>query len=254
VSAPFELTVLDVGQGLAVLVQTPNHALLYDAGPAFEDGFDAGEAVVAPYVLGLGRPGVERLLLSHGDSDHAGGVAAVRRLLRIGDELGTPDHPACVDGQYWDWDGVRFELLHPDGEPGWSDNDRSCVLRVSAPRFSALLSGDIERAAEERLLQVHREALDVDVLIAPHHGSRTSSTEAFVQATSAQWVVFGAAWRSHFRHPRPEVVARYEAAGARTLTTGVEGAIRIRPGPDGAVQTQSWRREARRFWNAAAEP
>lgn len=294
-SVPFELTALDVGQGLAVVVRTKHHTLLYDAGPAFEDGFDAGESVVAPYLLGLGlgRQGIDRLLLSHGDRDHAGGVASVRRLVYVDDELGTSGHEACREGQSWSWDGVRFEMLNPDANPG-SDNDRSCVLRVSAPNtttsardtaacdskrvreradrarpaptlaalttpcprpgFSALLAGDIERDAEARLLSAHPGLLKSDVLIAPHHGSKTSSTEAFVLAVNPEVVVFGAAWRSHFKHPRPEVVARYTEMGSRPLVTGVEGAVRVWRDADGEIRTESWRRQAAHFWNAAPEP
>ena len=253
VRGAFELTALDVGQGLAVVVRTSSHTLLYDAGPAFEDGFDAGESIVAPYVLGLGLRGVDRLLLSHGDSDHAGGVPAVRRLIRVKDELGTDGHPPCTDGQQWEWDGVRFEVLHPDAAQ-YSDNNRSCVLKVSTPGFSVLLAGDIERAAEARLIEVHGNKLKADVLIAPHHGSKTSSTEPFVQAVGPQLVIFGAAWRSHYGHPRPEVVQRYRDVGAKALVTGVEGAVRIWRDEDGAISTASWRREASRFWNAAPEP
>ncbi len=256
VHGPFEMTALDVGQGLSVLIRTPHHALLYDAGPAFEDGFDAGESVVAPYVLGLGLRGVDRMLVSHGDSDHAGGVAAVRRLVHVGDEIGTLDSNACHDDQHWDWDGVRFEVLHPDAgaDASASDNNRSCVLRVSAPGFAALLTGDIERGAEARLLEVHPGALKADVLVAPHHGSKTSSTPDFVKAVAPKLVVFGAGWRSHFGHPRPEVVKRYEEVGARSLTTGVEGAVRIWVDDAGVLRTESWRRRSSRFWNAAPEP
>lgn len=252
-SAPFELTALDVGQGLAVLVRTSHHTLLYDAGPAFEDGFDAGESVVVPYVLKLGLRGIDRVFLSHGDRDHAGGVPSVRRLMRVADELGTPGHMPCRDGQTWVWDGVEFSVLHPD-ETGGTDNNRSCVLRVSAPGFSALLAGDIEREAEARLLSDHRDQLSADMLIAPHHGSRTSSTPAFVSAVGPRLVIYGAGWRNHYRHPRPEVVARYADAGARQLVTGVEGAVRVWKDESGHLRTESWRRRAAHFWNAAAEP
>lgn len=250
---PLELVVLDVGQGLAVVARTENHTLVYDAGPAFEDGFDAGESVVAPYLLSAGLRRVDRLVLSHGDSDHAGGMPSLRKRVPIADERGTEGHAPCLDGQAWEWDGVRFDLLHPDDDD-WSDNDRSCVLRIEAPGLSVLLAGDIERHAEARMLRDHRQRLRADVLVAPHHGSRTSSTEDFVAAVAPQIVVFGAGWRSHYRHPRPEVVARYTALGARPLVTGVEGAIRIWRDPDGALQTESWRRVAARFWNAPAEP
>lgn len=256
VRGPFELTTLDVGQGLSVLVRTKHHTLLYDAGPAFEDGFDAGESVVAPSILSLGRRGVDLLLLSHGDGDHAGGVGAVRRLVQVEAELGTPESGPCQDGQRWRWDEVDFEILHPrsDDAGTGSDNDRSCVLRVSGAGMSALLTGDIEHGAEERLLRDHVSRLRADVLVAPHHGSRTSSTEDFVQAVSPQVVIFGAAWRSHFRHPRPEVVERYVALGGLPLTTGVEGAIRVWREPPGEIRTESWRRHSTRFWNAPPEP
>jgi competence protein ComEC len=247
-----EVTALDVGQGLAVLLRTPHHALLYDAGPAFEDGFDAGESVVAPYILGLGLHRLDMLLLSHGDNDHAGGVPAARRLLRIDRELGTSGHAPCRDGQHWEWDGIRFSVLHPD-DGAASDNNRSCVLRVDGP-YSVLLTGDIEKAAEARLLEVHPDRLKADLLIAPHHGSKTSSTEAFVHAVSPRRVIFGAAWRSHFGHPRPEVVARYRDAGALPAVTGVEGAVRLWQGESGRIESESWRIESARFWNAPAEP
>lgn len=254
VEGSFELTALDVGQGLSVLIRTRNHSLIYDAGPAFPGGFDAGESVVVPYVLSLGQRGVDRLLLSHGDRDHAGGVPSVRKRLRLGDEVGTDHHAPCIDGQNWFWDGVYFQILHPAEGSAGSDNNQSCVLRVSTPRFSVLLAGDIEREAETRLLSVHKSVLAADVLIAPHHGSKTSSGPAFVEAVSPSLAIFGAAWRSHFGHPRPEVVARYQARGAKPLVTGVEGAIRVWQEPDGLIKSASWRRQKARFWNAPAEP
>lgn len=247
-----EIAAIDVGQGLAVLVRTANHSLLYDAGPAFEDGFDAGESAVAPYVLAQGLRGLDLLLLSHGDNDHSGGVAGVRRLVRVDRELGTDRSEACRDGQSWEWDGVRFSLLHPD-DGTWSDNNRSCVLRVDGP-FSVLLAGDIEKAAERRLLEVHPRALKADLLIAPHHGSKTSSTEKFVRAVAPQRVIFGAAWRSHFRHPRPEVVQRYVDLGALPSITGVSGALRVWRDEQGRLEIEEWRPEAARFWNAPAAP
>ncbi|HEX4896559.1 MAG TPA: DNA internalization-related competence protein ComEC/Rec2 [Solimonas sp.] len=254
VAAPvegLEVTALDVGQGLAVLVRTPGHSLLFDAGPAFEEGFDAGSSIVAPYVLGLGLDGVDRLLLSHGDNDHAGGVPAVRRLLRIGDELGTDQGRSCADGQSWTWDGVRFELLHPEPDT-WAGNDGSCVLRIEGP-FSVLLPGDIERRAERRLLRDHGPRLRADLLLAPHHGSRSSSTEDFVAAVAPRVVIHSAGWRSRYGHPRPEVVARYAAGSARQYTTGVSGALRVWR-QDGELRVEAWRPGAARWWNAPARP
>jgi len=246
-----ELTALDVGQGLAVVVRTARHTLLYDAGPAFEDGFDAGESVVAPFLLQQGVRDVDVLLLSHGDQDHAGGVGAVRRLLRVRRELGTPVGGPCRAGERWEWDGVRFEVLHP-GSAGWRGNDASCVLRVEGA-FSALLAGDIEAAAEAALVAAHGAELRSDVLVAPHHGSRTSSTPEFVAAVRPAVVVYGAGWRNHFRHPRPEVVARYGAVDRHV--TGERGALGIAPDPEsGVLEVRAWRERAARFWNAAPGP
>ena len=249
----FELAMLDVGQGLSVVVRTAHHVLLYDTGPAFDEGFDAGESVVVPYLLGQGLRRIDRVVISHHDQDHIGGLGAVRRLLRIDDELGAPDRPACHDGIAWDWDGVHFQFLHPEAGASSSDNDGSCVLAVGDYPHRLLLAGDIEAAAERRLIQFHRDALRSEVLVAPHHGSRTSSGQEFVAAVQPRLVLYGAAWRSHFGHPRPEVVARYDALGAQQYVTGVSGALLLsRVGEDWQVIEQ--RKRKGRWWNAAALP
>lgn len=245
-----EVTALDVGQGLAVLVRTAHHRLLFDAGPAYEEGFDAGASVVVPYVLRQGRRDIDLLLLSHPDNDHAGGVPAVRSALQLRQEMGTGPAVACRDGMRWEWDGVQFAVLHP-AAAGGADNDSSCVLRIDGP-FSVLLPGDIEKRSEARLLRAHADALKADVLIAPHHGSSSSSTAAFVAAVAPQWVVFASGWRNRFRHPRAEVVRRYLDCGARLAMTGGEGAVTITL-RDGRLQTESWRARAARFWNRAVE-
>lgn len=246
-----ELSVLDVGQGLAVLVRTQHHSLLFDAGPAFAEGFDAGASVVAPAALSSGLRRLDLLLLSHADNDHAGGVAAVRRLLKVDREIGAGLAEPCHDGQHWEWDGVRFTILHPSTAGDGEDNDDSCVLRIDGP-FSVLLPGDIERRAERRLLKEHADALRADVLIAPHHGSKSSSTADFVAAVRPQLVVFASGWRNRFRHPRPEVVARYRQCGAEMVMSGESGALTIFRADDG-LRLASWREGYRRFWNAAIE-
>jgi competence protein ComEC len=252
VRGDFELTALDVGQGLAVVVRTARHALLYDAGPAFEEGFDAGASVVAPFLLRAGVRELDLLVLSHGDNDHAGGVAAVRARLRVRREIGTPPGEPCRAGRRWEWDGVRFEVLHPAA--AGEGNDASCVLRVEGS-YTALLPGDIEAAAESALVAARAPALRADVLLAPHHGSRTSSSPAFVEAVRPQVVVHAAGWRHHFRHPRPEVVARYAALGARQHVTGAGGAVSVWRDPaSGRIEAREHRREAARWWNAAAGP
>lgn len=246
-----ELTALDVGQGTAVVVRTARHALLFDAGPAFDGGFDSGRSIVAPFLLQADLRGIDTLLLSHADNDHAGGVGAVRTLLQPDREVGTDAGLPCAQGQSWTWDGVRFELLHPD-DGRWSDNNRSCVLKVEGP-FSALLTGDIERAAEQRLLRDHRPSLRADVLLTPHHGSGTSSTEEFIAAVHPAIAIHSAGWRSRYGHPRADVVDRYAAIGARQIVTGVAGAVTVREGGDG-LEVEEWRPQAARWWNAAPEP
>jgi competence protein ComEC len=250
VRGDFELTALDVGQGLAVVIRTPHHALLYDAGPAFDEGFDAGASVVAPFLLRAGVRELDLLMLSHGDNDHAGGVAAVRERLRVRREIGTGRGEPCRAGQRWEWDGVRFEVLHPAA--AGEGNDASCVLRV-AGSWTALLPGDIEAAAESELLAAHPSAVRADVLLAPHHGSRTSSSPAFVSAVRPQLVIHAAGWRHHFRHPRPQIVARYAALGARQAVTGQGGAVTVWR-ENGRLEVREHRREAARFWNAPAGP
>lgn len=246
----FELTVLDVGQGLAAVLRTANHTLLFDAGPAFEEGFDAGESIVAPYLLSQGVRHLDRLLISHGDNDHAGGAVSLRRLLPVREELGDGSAQPCRDGQQWEWDGVRFELLHPDGS-SWSDNNGSCVLRVSAGTQAVLLTGDIEKAAERRLLQAHLQDLRAHLLLAPHHGSKTSSTAEFIAAVDAHTVIFSAGWKHHYRHPHPSVVERYARSGAALYDTGWTGAIRVGVTPQGMAGPRLWRAEGSRYWNAA---
>lgn len=252
VPAQLEVTALDVGQGSAIVVRTRRHALLFDAGPAFEEGFDAGRSVVAPYLLERGVRRLDLLVLSHGDNDHAGGVGAVRELVDVGDEIGTDTGVPCADGHAWEWDGVHFRFLHPD-TGAWSDNNRSCVLRIDGP-FSVLLPGDIERAGEQRLLREHPELLRADVLLSPHHGSKTSSTPDFVAAVRPGIVVHSAGWRSRFGHPRAEVVERYAQLHALQITTGVSGAVRVWKNPDADLEVETWRPRAARWWNASAEP
>src|SRR5690606_37671873 len=195
---------------------------------------------------------IDTLVLSHGDNDHAGGVAAVRRMLPVARVIGTADGEACVDGLAWRWDDLDFRVLHPD-DRHWSPNNRSCVLHIDGP-FDVLLPGDVERGAEARLLHAHRERLDADLLLSPHHGSGTSSTAGFIAAVSPQVVVHSAGWRSRYGHPRGDVVARYAAAGVVQHITGVEGALKIRRGEDGRLEVESWRRRAARWWSAPAEP
>jgi competence protein ComEC len=260
------LTVLDVGQGLAIVARTAQHALLYDAGPAFGTGADSGNRVIAPYLRAAGVRSLEGMIVSHDDIDHTGGAVSVLQALPV-EWLGTslPDMDPlpllaerafrCQAGQAWTWDGVRFEMLHPDTasyEKRMKDNDRSCVLKITAPSGSVLIPGDIERRAEEALLRVGAE-LAADVLIAPHQGSNTSSTPAFVENVSARSVVFPVGYRNRFGHPHAAVVARYQALGTRLYRTDRDGAILITFEADKKIHLQRYRTVYRRYWLEAPE-
>jgi competence protein ComEC len=255
----------DVGQGTAVLVRTARHLLVYDTGPVWSPEADAGQRVLLPLLRGRGEGRVDRLVLSHRDSDHVGGAASLLAGVRVGDVLSSlPDghplpgagvpHVRCDAGQSWTWDGVAFEVLHPtpaDHATATRPNAVSCVLRVAAPGRTLLLTGDIE-AAQEQALLARGAALRADVLVVPHHGSRTSSTPAFIQAVSPRVAVFQAAYRSRFGHPAPDVVMRYEAAGVKVVRSDRCGAFSRTP--DGGTACE--RQVSRRYWHhgAAAEP
>lgn len=242
------IDVFDVGQGLSVLVRTAGHSLLYDAGPAYRGGFDAGEAIVVPSLQAMGVRTLDRLVVSHGDGDHAGGVAAVRAAVPVGDVLGHGG-TACRAGQSWAWDGVHFEILHPAGEtaPG---NNASCVMVVRTPSgSSALLPGDIERSAE-RLLLARGAALESSLLILPHHGSNSSSSNEFLQAVSPRIAVASAGYGNRWGFPTDAVRARVLGTSAKLLSTAHQGQLSLHLGE--RLTLQRAEREARpRVWRHA---
>jgi competence protein ComEC len=252
------VTTLDVGQGLAVLVRTARHALLYDAGPAFGES-DAGERIVVPALRALGVARLDALVLTHEDSDHIGGALSVLENVEVGEVLHSlPErHPLlalasaprrCRRGEAWAWDGVRFEILHPAaGATARKRNDDSCVLRVSAAGSSMLLTGDIERPAEARLVGAGLRS--ADVMLAPHHGSRSSSSEAFLAAVHPRLAVVAAGYRNRFGHPAPQVLERYAAAGIGVRRSDLDGAIRVRLAPQ-ALEVQTERARRPRYWRA----
>ena len=265
------IDVLDVGQGLAVVVRTQSHTLLYDTGPAYGPDSNAMRRVVLPYLRAVGVRGLDTLVVSHRDRDHSSGLddllqeMPVTRLLTSmerlpGQSVGKAGIEACREGQSWSWDGVRFAVLHPDardyGVPGKTTNAMSCVLRVvtqGAPGSSALLGGDIDAASETRLVARAFSSsaqpvstLSSDVLIVPHHGGRASSSEIFVQAVGAKNAVFSVGYRNAFQHPNPEVLERY--VDARVWRTDRDGAILIRLGKN--AHLSSARADRLRYWYA----
>lgn len=240
----FELTVFDVGQGLSVLVRTREHALLYDTGARWSEDRDVGDAVVVPSLHALGVRRLDRLMISHLDDDHSGGRDSVLRAFpsakqSVGNDVDPA--PRCEAGQHWVWDGVDFAVLHPPQHFPDLDNDNSCVLRIGSPFGSALLPGDVGALMEQRLVRDQRAAIDVDVVVAAHHGSKHSSGPEFVAATSARTVVFARGWRNRFGHPARDVRARWLASGATVADTATQGEIQLGFSVDG--QTLAARRD-----------
>lgn len=295
------LTVLDVGQGLSVVVQTANHTLVYDVGPSMGDNFSTATAALLPYLRHRAIDRLDALVLSHADNDHAGGWASLVSALPVhslllgeavlpGRSIGvkdkveerqsaaqtieqplpnsvglstvvssrsapvtenTPGKP-CYAGQQWQWDGVQFAFLHPlDGRDYRSANNRSCVLKITAGDSSFLLAGDIERPVERQLL--HRERgsgrLRSTVLIAPHHGSSTSSTWPFIRAVNPQHVVFASGYRNRFHHPKPEVVERYRHHQCTLHNTSENGAVSFRVRAGKLLPVQHYRQRISRYWH-----
>src|SRR6266446_5935962 len=233
------ITTLDVGQGLAVLVRTSSHALLYDAGPAFGAEADSGARVIVPYLRAAGLTRLDLVVLSHEDNDHLGGALTVLESFEA-DALASslpPGHTLnalvaaprrCLAAGPWEWDGVRFEFVHPASlEKTTRRNNQSCVLRVASSGGSMLLTGDIERFAESQIIQTNK-FLATDVLLVPHHGSRTSSSAEFIQAVAPRWAVVPVGYLNRFGHPNREVLERYRAAGAQVLRTDLDGAVLVR--------------------------
>ena len=249
------VVVLDVGHGLAVLVETRTFRLLFDAGPTAPSGFDSGEQIVLPALAATGRRGLDRLIVSHADNDHAGGAAAVVAAFPRVAVLKGPDVVAlagevCVQGQQWEADGVHFSILHPAADFSARGNESSCVLKVETGTSSLLVTGDIERRGEAA---VASQPIDADVVVVPHHGSATSSSPAFVAAVGAEHAIVSAGYANRWGFPRAEVRERWQQSGALMTVTGDSGAVTLLLSPDNIAVTAE--RDGRhRYWHAPRFP
>ena len=268
-SGSFSYTLLDAGQGMASVLRTTNHTLVYDVGKRLNDNFDLGRLVVVPYLRAKGVHKVDILMLSHEDNDHRGGAKAVLEALDVeqiqsSDLSILPEYTVkpCKEGQKWQWDGVSFEILSPPGDwiksidpgrtriPNVSDNNLSCVLRVSNKHYSLLLTGDIEKLVERQLVSKYPK-LQTDVIIVPHHGSKTSSSEPFLAASQAKLALLPVGYRNRFGHPKADVIKRYKAKGINVLDTVKNGALElVFPVSAGRqIDIKAWRKEHRGFWS-----
>jgi len=249
-----KLTLLDVGQGLAVVIETAAHHLVYDTGAKFSADSDQGKNVLLPFLHQQGVANIDRLIISHGDNDHIGGAQSLLHgihvenvLTSVPEKLSAYQAERCVAGQSWVWDGVVFTILSP-AEQTASENDNSCVLQVQSVHGTALLTGDIEAAAEAWLVKRYGDRLKSDVLIAPHHGSKTSSTRTFLHSVQPETILIPAGYRNQFGHPHPDVIARYQDLNARYFNSADSGAITV------SVHKDVWQIQTRRdtnshYWN-----
>ncbi len=259
------VTAFDVGQGMALLVETPGHRLLYDTGPYYSPESDGANRVIVPYLRARGIDHLDAVVISHNDNDHSGGALSLFKDIavdRVYSSLAptsaivraAPDHKRCQAGQQWRWDGVAFDMLYPapvsyDSDK-WKPNARSCVLKVTLGKRAILLPGDIEAVQEDELVHGPDAArLRADVLLAPHHGSGTSSTEAFLQAVQPTLALFQVGYRNRFNHPKPEVFVRYGRLGIRGLRNDDAGAISLQfDKADDKISVQEYRRAHARYW------
>lgn len=251
----FVFSLLDVGQGLSSVIETHRHTLVFDTGPAYPTGFNTANAVLVPYLRQRGIAHIDRLILSHGDSDHAGGVVHLKSAIPVKETLsGEParvgsDAALCRAGERWSWDGVSFEILHPSADATYAGNNASCVLQVKNAAGTLLLTGDIERAVERRLAAGLGRRLQADVVVAPHHGSRSSSSPAFVRATAADHVLYAAGWANRYGFPAAEVDARWRAAGTNSINTAHTGTLVFRFAQNGVIDgPEAYRDMHRRIW------
>lgn len=256
------ITAFDVGQGSAVLVETAKHRLLYDTGPRYTPESDGASRVILPYLRGRGIDALDGVVISHSDMDHAGGAASLLQQIAVtrvwsslpaGNALlqGLERHQLCSAGQAWVWDEVEFEMLYPPAEShndsSLKPNARSCTLKVSFGKHALLLPGDIERRQESALVAQQADKLHSSILLVPHHGSGTSSTTAFLQATMPELALFQVGYRNRYRHPKQEVYERYGEMGIRRVRTDESGAVMLRMAEN--IEVSEYRRIQARYWH-----
>lgn len=255
------VTAFDVGQGTALLVETANRRLLYDTGPAYSAESDGGNRVILPYLRARGIRMLDAMVVSHSDNDHAGGALSILDEIEIASvysslPAGHPiieqsnSHVRCEAGQSWSWDAIRFEMLHPTAESyesvKWKPNARSCTLKITVGEQAILLPGDIESPQEAELLETDPESLRAAVLVAPHHGSGTSSTLPFLRAVQPEIALFQVGYRNRYRHPKAEVFDRYGRLGIQRVRSDESGAVSLHFGA--RLDMKEYRSEHARYW------
>jgi len=251
-----DLHVLDVGQGLAVVLRTHRHTVVFDAGPSFRGGTDTGRLVLVPFLRSEGIESLDLLIVSHADQDHAGGVRSLTEDIEIntllsGETLHNIDLPQyrCQASRSWRWDGIGFSIIHPSDLGRWQGNNASCVLEVRVARHAVVLTGDIESPVET-LLARSGALTSADIVLIPHHGSRTSSSNLFVSTIRPKVAIVSAGFDNRWGFPKEDIVNAWVSAGAEVLNTATSGAISYRICRDGGLRRLGLhRQEARKYWN-----
>jgi competence protein ComEC len=250
-----KITTLDVGQGLAVVIQTHSHTAIYDTGMGYPDGYNMGDIVILPFLRNQHIYHIDQLIISHGDADHAGGAMALLQqypslpiLTSATGKFKGYHVEACVVGQQWQWDGVQFKMLYPFPEQKQADNNTSCVLQIQAGDKSILLPGDIEKPAEYALLSKYQHQLKSTLLVAPHHGSISSSTPKFLAAVQPQYVIFATGYLNRYRFPSKIVEQRYQQEGSQCFNSAYGGAVTVILRPNKPVELQQYRVMFHHFW------
>ena len=259
------VTLLDVGQGLSAVIRTAKHALVYDTGPSFNPDSDSGNRIVVPYLRGEGIRELDALIVTHDDDDHSGGARSIINarnpkwvLTSLGRDrdilAGANEILRCDDRDGWTWDGVRFDIIHPTkdnyGEDNRKTNNFGCVLKITAPGGSVLLTADVEKKSEFEMLDRAPKELKADVMVVPHHGSKTSSTEAFLDVVKPNIALVPVGYRNRFRHPNKDVMARYAERGITVYRTDELGALTLKFAAEGKGMPllSGYRNERRRYW------
>ena len=256
------VTVFDVGQGSAVLVETEKHRLLFDTGPWHSVESDAADRVVLPYLRARGIDRLDMVVVSHGDSDHSGGLLTLSRKIPVNDVISSmppesllvrvlPKHRPCLSGQHWEWENVRFDMLSPGSDDYLNThnktNNLSCVIKVSTSKFSVLLTGDVEEREESALIKRYGKRLKTDILIVPHHGSKTSSSWPFLFTVKPRTAVFQVGYLNPYRHPAANVIDRYHLMNIQTYRTDRDGAVVFKIGED--LTETTIRKTGKRYWH-----
>jgi competence protein ComEC len=257
------VTAFDVGQGMGLLIETASHRLLYDTGPFHSPTSNGGNRVIIPYLKSRGIDRLDGVVISHNDNDHSGGALSIFEEIKVdwtasslaADSpivLVAPDHIRCEAGQYWRWDDIDFEILHPGtasyDSPKTKPNGRSCTLKITTANHTLLLPGDIETSQENDLVARIPDKLKADILLAPHHGSGTSSTLPFLAAVEPKLAIFQVGYRNRYRHPKTEIYERYKQLGIKRLRSDDSGAITLKFGE--TVTMQEYRVVHGRYWYA----